>query len=180
MKHFTEFTIDALKNQLVLAHPGPPTNYSSVVYQDFKFAYCMIFNILASDGCLQYFTGVSGQMWSFNYNDASGLQLSNTDYSICVRMERNFCGIQYTACPDAGNNSSLLVLSSFTSTLLFQPSRLWQRSDVCLLYFIVLTRSQFQEPHQTVATARISCRIRDSEYLIDCQLVNCKKIVLYI
>ena len=56
----------------------------------------------ASDGCLQYFTGVSGQMFSFNYNDGSGLQLSNTDYSICVRMDRNFCGIQYTACPDTG------------------------------------------------------------------------------
>ena len=26
---------------------------------------------LASDGCLQYFTGVSGQMFSFNYNDAT-------------------------------------------------------------------------------------------------------------
>ena len=56
----------------------------------------------ASDGCLQYYTGVSGQMWSFNYSDASGLQLSNADYSICVRMERNFCGIQYSACTDAG------------------------------------------------------------------------------
>ena len=59
----------------------------------------------AADGCLQYFTGVSGQMFSFNYNDASGLQLSDTDYSICVRMERNFCGIQYTACPDTINTA---------------------------------------------------------------------------
>jgi len=58
----------------------------------------------ASDGCLQYFTGVSGQMFSFNYNDATGLQLSNTDYTVCVRMERNFCGIQYTACPDTANS----------------------------------------------------------------------------
>jgi len=57
----------------------------------------------AGDGCLQYFTGVSGQMFSFNYNNAEGLQLSNTDYTMCVRMERNFCGIQYTACPDAAN-----------------------------------------------------------------------------
>jgi len=56
----------------------------------------------ANDGCLQYFTGVSGQMRSFNYNDAAGLQLSNTDYTMCVRTERNFCGIQYTACPDSG------------------------------------------------------------------------------
>ena len=52
---------------------------------------------------MQYFTGVSGQMFSFNYNNAEGLQLSNTDYTMCVRMERNFCGIQYTACPDAAN-----------------------------------------------------------------------------
>ena len=60
--------------------------------------------MLAGDGCLQYFTGVSGQMFSFNYNDASGLQLSNTDYTMCVRMERNFCGIQYTACTDTVNS----------------------------------------------------------------------------
>ena len=39
-------------------------------------------------------------MFSFNYNNAEGLQLSNTDYTMCVRMERNFCGIQYTACND--------------------------------------------------------------------------------
>merc|ERR1712117_21863 len=33
-------------------------------------------------------------------------QLSNTDYTMCVRMERNFCGIQYTACPDTVNTPS--------------------------------------------------------------------------
>ena len=64
---------------------------------------CFLIVQPAGDGCLQYFTGVSGQMFSFNYNNAEGLQLSNTDYTMCVRMERNFCGIQYTACPDAGN-----------------------------------------------------------------------------
>ena len=42
-------------------------------------------------------------MFSFNYDNAAGLQLSNTDYTMCVRMERNFCGIQYTACPDTAN-----------------------------------------------------------------------------
>jgi len=54
----------------------------------------------AANGCLQYFTGVSGNLQSFNYNNAAGLQLSDTDYTICVRMERNFCGIQYNACAD--------------------------------------------------------------------------------
>lgn len=53
----------------------------------------------AEEGCLQYFTGVSGQIKSFNYDPSTGLQLSNQDYSICIRMERNFCGIQYMVCP---------------------------------------------------------------------------------
>ncbi|XP_068082170.1 uncharacterized protein [Anabrus simplex] len=60
----------------------------------------------AEEGCLQYFTGVSGQIKSFNYDPGSGLQLSNQDYSICIRMERNFCGIQYSTAPDTVNNRS--------------------------------------------------------------------------
>lgn len=51
---------------------------------------------------MQYFSGVSGTIKSFNYDPNAGLQLSNQDYSICVRMERNFCGIQYTQCVDTG------------------------------------------------------------------------------
>ncbi len=63
-------------------------------------------------------------MFSFNYNDASGLQLSNTDYSVCVRMERNFCGIQYTACTDSGDwghdmlRFNLLFLNSLPISVL--------------------------------------------------------------
>ncbi|XP_046659154.1 uncharacterized protein LOC124353265 [Homalodisca vitripennis] len=66
----------------------------------------------AEDGCLQYFTGVSGQIKSFNYEPLTGLHLSNQDYSICIRMERNFCGIQYMQCPDEVNNRT----HSFTLT----------------------------------------------------------------
>jgi len=73
----------------------------------------------ANDGCLQYFTGVSGQMRSFNYNDASGLQLSNTDYTMCVRRERNFCGIQYTACPDSVSTPNAM---GFSTTGINNPS----------------------------------------------------------
>lgn len=57
----------------------------------------------AEEGCMQYYTGVSGQIKSFNYDPNVGLQLSNQDYSICIRMERNFCGIQYMTCDDGGN-----------------------------------------------------------------------------
>ncbi|XP_026461329.1 uncharacterized protein LOC113363056 [Ctenocephalides felis] len=60
----------------------------------------------ADPGCLQYYTGVSGKIKSFNYDPTNGRQLSNQDYSLCVRSERNFCSIQYTACPDTVNNRS--------------------------------------------------------------------------
>ncbi|XP_011179810.1 uncharacterized protein LOC105210499 [Zeugodacus cucurbitae] len=60
----------------------------------------------ADHGCLQYFTGISGRVRSFNYNPVTGRQLSNQDYSVCIRTERNFCSIQYNACPDTENNRS--------------------------------------------------------------------------
>lgn len=60
----------------------------------------------APQGCLQYHTGINGKIKSFNYNVVSGRQLSNQDYSICIRTERNFCSVQYSACPDLENNRS--------------------------------------------------------------------------
>ncbi|XP_012279434.1 uncharacterized protein LOC105699195 [Orussus abietinus] len=77
----------------------------------------------AEEGCLQYYTGVSGEIKSFNYDDNNGLQLSNQDYSICIRTENNFCGIQYMACsrpmqPGAmatpGSQSMATRISTFT------------------------------------------------------------------
>ncbi|XP_076390413.1 uncharacterized protein LOC100883843 isoform X1 [Megachile rotundata] len=76
----------------------------------------------AEEGCLQYFTGISGQIKSFNYDSMNGLQLSNQDYSICIRMERNFCGIQYMACSDgqvmmaSGVPATQMRSSAFTLT----------------------------------------------------------------
>lgn len=60
----------------------------------------------ADTGCLQFYTGVYGQVKSFNFDVNVGSQLSNQDYSICVRTERNFCSIQYTACKDTMSNRS--------------------------------------------------------------------------
>ena len=65
----------------------------------------------AEEGCMQYYTGVSGQIKSFNYDPNVGLQLSNQDYSICIRMERNFCGIQYMTCDDGCKSCILLDIT---------------------------------------------------------------------
>ena len=98
------------------------------------------------EGCLQYHTGVSGQISSFNYignkhckglecfqfsdcftntgfdcilsdldeylsEESEGLQLSNQEYSICVRHERGFCGISYTACEVSRDNHYRVFVS---------------------------------------------------------------------
>lgn len=54
----------------------------------------------APEGCLQYFMGVSGTIRTYNFDFVGGMQLANQDYSSCIRMERNFCGIRYTGCQD--------------------------------------------------------------------------------
>lgn len=58
----------------------------------------------ADQGCLQYHSGVYGRVRSFNFDTTNGRQLSNQEYSICVRTERNFCSIQYQSCPDLGES----------------------------------------------------------------------------
>eukprot|EP00090_Calanus_glacialis_P019172 TRINITY_DN29510_c0_g1_i1.p1 TRINITY_DN29510_c0_g1~~TRINITY_DN29510_c0_g1_i1.p1 ORF type:complete len:427 (-),score=76.48 TRINITY_DN29510_c0_g1_i1:137-1417(-) len=50
---------------------------------------------LAPSGCLQYFTGTTGQIDTFNYNSGNGAHLANQDYSACVRAERTICSICY-------------------------------------------------------------------------------------
>ena len=47
------------------------------------------------DGCLQYFTGTTGNIYSYNY--AGGLHLASQDYLNCVRTEQGYCSISYTA-----------------------------------------------------------------------------------
>jgi len=51
----------------------------------------------APDGCLQYFTGTTGTIETFNYNNLGGVLLTNQDYSACVRSERTMCTICYYA-----------------------------------------------------------------------------------
>ena len=73
-------------------------------------------------------------MFSFNYDNAAGLMLSNTDYTMCVRMERNFCGIQYTACPDTANTPPAAFSITGGSPALGSVVG----TAVCLLWIIVI------------------------------------------
>ncbi|XP_037789212.1 uncharacterized protein LOC119584592 [Penaeus monodon] len=60
----------------------------------------------APSNCVQYYTGVSGQVRSYNFDLTTGLELANQDYTICIRTEKNFCGIQYETCADTVNTNS--------------------------------------------------------------------------
>ncbi|CAG4929456.1 unnamed protein product [Parnassius apollo] len=61
---------------------------------------------IAPNGCLQYYTGVTGTINSFNYGTTSNTalssslvtgtrQIANLNYGICIRMEAGYCAIQY-------------------------------------------------------------------------------------
>ena len=55
---------------------------------------------LAPTGCLQYYTGASGQFQSFNYkttvNGDGPNHLAYLNYAICFRDEHGFCGIKFS------------------------------------------------------------------------------------
>jgi len=96
----------------------------------------------AEEGCLQYFTGVSGQIKSYNYDPGAGLQLSKQDYSICIRTERNFCGIQYASCPDSGR---IWIINHSINCLMFWDSN---SANMKAWYWYYQTYQNFQNPFQ--------------------------------
>jgi len=61
---------------------------------------------IAPEGCLQYYTGISGNVSSFNWKLEDNRldtatpatfsnHLANLDYSVCVRREAGYCGIEW-------------------------------------------------------------------------------------
>jgi len=55
----------------------------------------------APQGCLQYFTGVTNIVTSFNWDgtSTSARQLATQDYEICFRQEEGMCKINYNESP---------------------------------------------------------------------------------
>lgn len=60
----------------------------------------------APNGCLQYYTGITDTINSFNYGTGANTllsaslvtgtrQIANLNYGICIRMEAGYCAIQY-------------------------------------------------------------------------------------
>ena len=51
----------------------------------------------APDNCLQYFTGATGSIESFNFNSGNGKHLADQDYTICIRSELGSCNVCISA-----------------------------------------------------------------------------------
>merc|ERR1712165_506101 len=60
------------------------------------------------EGCLQYHTGTTGTIKTFNFANADEVHLANQRYSICIRQEAGFCCNKYSVCSDA-NSFTLFI-----------------------------------------------------------------------
>ena len=69
------------------------------------------------EGCLQYFTGTTGTIQSYNY--VGGYHLASQKYSNCVRTEQGYCSIAYSAVITASDFS----LSGSAGTALLQATQ---------------------------------------------------------
>jgi len=47
----------------------------------------------APEGCLQFFTGIGGQVTSFNFLEVNPITIRNLLYSVCIRAEKGFCSL---------------------------------------------------------------------------------------
>merc|ERR1719323_5644 len=59
------------------------------------------------DSCLQWQTGITGQITTFNFPTTSGPHLPSQDYSHCIRQAQGFCCIEYSVCSDDADQFSL-------------------------------------------------------------------------
>ena len=48
------------------------------------------------DDCLQWSTGITGRITTFNFLNSGGSHLNNQNYNHCIRQESGYCCVQYT------------------------------------------------------------------------------------
>ncbi|TRY80433.1 hypothetical protein TCAL_15490, partial [Tigriopus californicus] len=71
------------------------------------------------NGCLQYHTGLTGRLTTFNFLPTNDNHLANQDYSVCIRQEAGFCCIEYSVCSDANSfsiDTNMMLMMSKVET----------------------------------------------------------------
>ena len=97
--------------------------------------------VLAPNGCLQYYQGASGQVQSFNYkievNNNQPNHLANLNYAICIRMESGFCGIRYAQVDPFSFTLSENAMAITAATTLGTPMVKYGDSECSMDYIVV-------------------------------------------
>ena len=62
----------------------------------------LIFHSRPPDGCLQYQTGLTGKIKTFNfdYGTEKEQHLKSQKYTHCIRSEKGYCCVRYQVCSD--------------------------------------------------------------------------------
>ena len=81
------------------------------------------------EGCVQHFTGTTGYIYSYNY--AGGVHLANQQYTNCIRAERGYCSIGYTAVTSTDFQISLITPTA-------SPTAIGNYGDLCTLDYITI------------------------------------------
>jgi len=89
------------------------------------------------DGCLQWNTGLTGRLTTFNYAATSSSHLGSQDYNICIRSEAGYCCVQYQVCPDESSNDSF-TLSAFKN---MEAMRIATQDSECTSDYVTIAAS---------------------------------------
>ena len=66
--------------------------------------FCFFTMLPAPQGCLQYYTGLTGSVASFNY--ANRRHLAGLNYDACIRQEKGMCSILWSVSNNNNNNNN--------------------------------------------------------------------------
>jgi len=68
-----------------------------------------------TDGCLQWQTGLTGRIQTYNFNTAAGPHLANQNYQSCIRQEAGMCCVEYSVCSTDLDQFSINNLADATT-----------------------------------------------------------------
>ena len=128
-------------SQLSIVMDTTTTTTSSRTWQMRIYQHECRSQVLAPNGCLQYYQGASGQIQSFNYkvdvqNDQPN-HLANLNYAICIRMESGFCGIRYAQVDNFSFTLSLDASGITAATTLTSTNVKYGDGDCNMDYIVV-------------------------------------------
>ena len=111
-------------------------------------------NFAPPDGCVQYHTGIAGNMKSYNYGISDDYHhLGGQEYSICIRREKGYCKIGYL--PSQTGNSFYLSFHPGTNSGI---ARARSGEEGCGADFIVIPRGT------NSLIGESTCTVSGSEY----------------